>query len=58
MSRHPRASPALSVQRRPSRHGDRFWFYDQGRRISLSPALALQSAKRGDVKISTPSDRR
>ena len=58
MSPPPRASPALPVRRVPNRHGDRFWFYDQGRRISISPALALQSAARGEVKISTPSDRR
>ena len=54
--KYRRPAPPPVVQRRVTRHGDHYWIYQGGRRISFSPSLALAAARRGAVRLMTPGD--
>lgn len=37
--------------------GDRYWYFQDGRRFSMSPALALSYQRRGLIRIKTKESR-
>ena len=49
--------PIITVQRKITRTGDRYWYFSGGKPVSMSPRIALRGQRRGEITIKTVNDR-
>ena len=43
----------ITVQRTVSRAGNRYWYFQGGKKVDMAEALALEGARKGRLKIKT-----